>query len=335
MESSRYRYIRKLRRPVCLVLTILVALGLVVLLILVILPQFAETFTGLAEKLPEYLNDTFDWVEETLRSFNIMAQGLTDITIDWEKALESLTEYLTNSAESLIATATTVTSSVVRTTVSMVFSLVIAVYVLAQKERVGHFVRRVLTALLPEKASAWVFRVSAMSDDIFSSFITGQFLESCILGFLCYIGMLIFRFPYAGTISVVIGVTSLVPIVGSFVGEVVGVFLILFVDPIKALLFLVYILCLQQIEGNLIYPRVVGKSVGVPGVLVLCSVIVGGRVSGVMGALFGVPVCAVLYTLLRELVDTRIAGKTISGEKSATVTKESAPSRPAEEEVGG
>ena len=191
----------------------------------------------------------------------------------------------------------------------MVFSVIIAVYILAQKERIGRFVRRCASAFLPRRVAGRVEGICSMAAETFSNFIGGQLADSSILGLLCFIGMSIFRFPYANVISVVIGVTSLVPLVGAFVGIVIGALLILTLDPIKALLFVVFVLCLQQVEGNLIYPKVVGKAVGLPGVIVLSAVLVGGNIAGVLGGLCAVPISAVLYNLLREAVDARLGSR--------------------------
>ena len=175
-----------------------------------------------------------------------------------------------------------------------------------QKERIGRFTRRCIDAFLPQKAASGLARIASMASETFSNFVAGQLADSCILGILCYICMRIFRFPYPEVISVVIGVTSLVPMVGSFIGEVIGALLILIVSPLKALLFVVMVLAIQQVDGAFIYPRIVGRSVGLPGVAVFCAVIVGGNVAGVIGAMIGVPVCALIYALLREAVDARL-----------------------------
>ena len=164
-----------------------------------------------------------------------------------------------------------------------------------------------MDAFFPRRFAAGIESLASRASETFSNFISGQLTDSCILGVLCFIGMNIFRFPYADVISVVIGVTSLVPLVGAFVGIVIGALLILTIDPIKALLFVGFVLCLQQVEGNLIYPKVVGKAVGMPGLLVLCAVLVGGNFAGILGALCAVPLCAMLYAMLRESVDRRLA----------------------------
>lgn len=312
LREHRRALVRKLLRPLSLACAVLLALSIVVLLLVVVLPQLTRTVTEIADKLPDYIATAVDWVETTLRSLNLSTSSLPEIRVDWEAAFAQLSAYLRDGMGSIIGTATNVGTSVVSTLMNLVFSLIIAVYVLAQKERVGRFVRRCMAAFLPVRLAGRIRRMARMAAETFSNFISGQLTDSLILALLCYIGMHIFRFPYPAVIAIVIGVTSLIPIIGALVGEMIGAFLILFISPLKALLFLVFILCLQQVEGSFIYPRVVGKSVGLPGVLVLCAVIVGGNIAGVLGALLGVPVCAILYTLLREAMDARLSqrGKT-------------------------
>lgn len=297
---------RKLVRPVSLICALLIAFGIVALLLVVVIPQLSKTISELADKLPGYIAAALNWLEETLAVFGFSVGPLTELTIDWSGIFAKIADFLgSDGAGDLIGTATGVGATVVGAAIDVVFSIIIAVYILAKKEKIGAFTKRCVSSFFPTKVSRQILRIAALSDETFSNFISGQLMDSLILALLCYIGMLIFRFPYPEVIAVVIGVTSLVPIVGSFIGEVVGAFLILFINPIQALLFLVFILCLQQLEGSFIYPRVVGKSVGLPGVVVLCAVITGGKVAGVLGALMSVPVCAVLFTLLREALDFR------------------------------
>lgn len=311
MSEDRRPYVRKLRRPVSLVCALVVTLGVIVILIAVILPQLTATVAEVASRLPSYINSAVQWLKDFLAGFDITIDALEEFNVNWEKVFSDLTTYLkegsTNVSEgsSVVSTVTDVGGSVISTVMNTFLGLIVAVYILAQKERIGHFVKRCIDAFLPQKASSTISRIASMASETFSNFVAGQFTDSCILGILCYIGMRIFRFPYPEVISVVIGVTSLVPMVGSFIGEVIGALLILIVSPIKALLFIVMVLAIQQVDGAFIYPRIVGKSVGLPGVAVFCAVIVGGNICGVLGSLLGVPVCALLYALLREAVDSR------------------------------
>lgn len=316
MSEDRRPYVRKMRRPVSLVCALVVTLGVIVILIAVIMPQLTATVAEVASQLPDYINSVVQWLRDFLSGFGITVDALEDFSVDWEQVFSDLTTYLkegsanvsesaASAGSSVVSTVTDVGGSVISTVMNTFLGLIVAVYVLAQKERIGHFMKRCIDAFLPHRASSAISRIASMASETFSNFVAGQFTDSCILGVLCYVCMRIFRFPYPEVISVVIGVTSLVPMVGSFIGEVIGALLILIVSPIKALLFIVMVLAIQQVDGAFIYPRIVGRSVGLPGVAVFCAVIVGGNVAGVLGSLLGVPVCALLYALLREAVDAR------------------------------
>ena len=311
MSEDRRPLVRKLRRPVSLVFALVVSLGLIGILIAVVLPQLTATVAEVAARLPEYISSAVNWLNDFLAGFGIEIESLKNFTVDWEKVFSELTTYLKEGSanvdgSSVVDTVTGVGTSVVSTVMNTFLGLVVAVYILAQKERIGRFTRRCIDAFLPQKAASGLARIASMASETFSNFVAGQLADSCILGILCYICMRIFRFPYPEVISVVIGVTSLVPMVGSFIGEVIGALLILIVSPLKALLFVVMVLAIQQVDGAFIYPRIVGRSVGLPGVAVFCAVIVGGNVAGVIGAMIGVPVCAIIYALLREAVDARL-----------------------------
>lgn len=311
MSEDRRPLVRKLRRPVSLVFALVVSLGLIGILIAVVLPQLTSTVAEVAARLPEYISSAVNWLNDFLAGFGIEIESLKNFTVDWEKVFSELTTYLKEGSanvdgSSVVDTVTGVGTSVVSTVMNTFLGLVVAVYILAQKERIGRFTRRCIDAFLPQKAASGLARIASMASETFSNFVAGQLADSCILGILCYICMRIFRFPYPEVISVVIGVTSLVPMVGSFIGEVIGALLILIVSPLKALLFVVMVLAIQQVDGAFIYPRIVGRSVGLPGVAVFCAVIVGGNVAGVIGAMIGVPVCALVYALLREAVDARL-----------------------------
>ena len=307
MSEDRRPLVRRLRRAVSLVCALVVSLGVIVILIAVVLPQLTQTVTEVAARLPEYISAVVNWINEFLAKFDIEIEALKEFTVDWEKVFKDLSTYLKEG--NVINTATDVGTAAASTVMNTFLGLVVAVYVLAQKERIGRFTRRCIDAFRPKRASSAISRVASLASETFSSFVAGQLADSCILGILCYICMLIFRFPYPEVISVVIGVTSLVPMVGSFIGEVIGALLILIVSPLKALLFVIMVLAIQQVDGAFIYPRIVGKSVGLPGVAVFCAVIVGGNIAGVLGAVMGVPVCAVLYALLKEAVASRLEGR--------------------------
>lgn len=303
MDISKKNFVKKLKRPLCLILTYVIALGIISTVILVIIPDIVDTITYLAEKLPAFLSGAQVWIENLLHKFNITQPDLPEIKINWSAMAKTLTDWLQGSSSRIFGDAVNITTSVFSGLFDAIFSLVISIYVLAQKEKIGSFVKRMLNAFLPEKTNSIVNHISGKTYESFSRFIGGQVLEAFILGILCLIGMTIFRMPNSLIISVLITITSLVPIIGPTVGAIIGFLLIVITSPIKAVFFVIFFLILQQLEGNIIYPRVVGKAVGLPGVIVVSSVLVGGNIGGVLGALIAVPTAAVLYTLLRELID--------------------------------
>ncbi len=309
MDNSKKSFVKAAKRPLCLALTYLLAFGLIVLLIAFIIPDIADTFIYLAERLPSFMTEARVWIEEILEKFNLSQNLIPNIKIDWTAAANGIKEYVLSYSETIFGSAVNLTTSFASGVYNLVFSVMISAYILACKERIGRFTVRFIDAFAPKKAAKAVYHISSTTYEYFSKFIGGQLTESVILGTLFYIGMTIFRFPNAAVISIFICVTSLVPIVGATVGVIVGFLLILITSPIKAILFILFFVVIQQIEGSLIYPRVVGKSVGLPGVIVVCAVLVGGNIGGILGALTSVPVSAVLYALVKEAIEKRTPQK--------------------------
>ncbi len=302
-DKAKRKFVLKLKRPVCLLLTYILALGIVSLLILVIIPDIVETVTHLAEKMPGFMLDVKNWLDDLLNRFNIKQTNIPDVTINWKSAANTFISWISGSSGKLVDSAVNITTSVFLGIFDAVFSIVISIYILASKEKIGRFVKNALNAFLNTKTNSFINHVAEKTNESFSRFIGGQLLESVILGTLCFIGMIILGFPNALIISVLVCVTALVPIVGTTVGAVIGFLLIVITNPIKAIFFVIFFIVLQQIEGNFIYPKVVGKAVGLPGILVVSAVLVGGNIGGVLGALIGVPTVAVIYTLLKEMID--------------------------------
>ena len=305
MDKSKYKPVRKTKRPLCLALTYILAFGIIALLVLVIIPDIIETVLYLVKKLPSFLTNAREWAVSVAGNFNIPESKVPTLNLDFEALTKALQEFFSDYSNKIVNGAVNITSSVLGGVYDTVFSLVISVYILAQKERIGSFVKRTIDAFIPQKTTKTIYHIADHASESFSRFIGGQLTESVILGTLCYIGMLIFRFPNAPIISILIAVTSLVPVVGAFTGVAIGFLLIIITSPIKAILFVVFILILQQIEGNLIYPRVVGKAVGLPAIIVISSVLLGGSIGGILGALMGVPLSALVFTLLKEAIENR------------------------------
>ena len=301
MGKAKHKLVRKLRRPLCLILTYLLAFGVVALVVLVIIPDIKDTVAYIIDKLPGFIVESREWLVTTLEGFDIPTDEIPEIDVN--TFMDTVKNLISRYSTTIVDDAISITGSVLGVVSNILFGVIVSIYVLAQKEKIGAFMKRMIDSFLPQSGAYIVHHVCQQTYTSFTKFIGGQLTEAIFLGVLCYIGMLIFRFPNAAIISVIICITALVPIIGAWIGALVGALLILITDPLKAILFLLFLIILQQLEGNLIYPKVVGKAVGLPGVIVISAVLVGNNVGGVLGALVSVPLSAVIYTLLKEAMD--------------------------------
>jgi predicted PurR-regulated permease PerM len=297
-KSSEKKLIRITRRPICLVLTLLTVAAVIALLIWIVVPELVQCITFLLAEIPPLIMKLLDskWIRETVPS-DILSK-LTEI--DWMSYVEKIIGTLGSGIGSAVSAVVTLVTSTFSLIVTVFVSLIFSIYMLIDKEKFFSQTKRVCKSYLSEKHFDKVSHVSAVVNNSFRRYIVGQFTEAIILGVLCSVGMMIFKFPYAGMIGTLIGFTALIPVAGAYIGAGVGAVMILTVSPLKALLFLVFILVLQQLEGNLIYPKVVGNSLGLPALWVLAAVTVGGALAGVLGMLLGVPIAAAAYQLVRE-----------------------------------
>ena len=299
-----------LRRALALLLTFISVMLLLYGAFALLIPQIGDTFTSIAEQLPVFFRNVQEFVGGYLDDNPQVLQFLSQYTnfqsIDWsglvQKAVTFLTDGLGNIMTTTIAAVITLGTGIFNGILSLVF----AIYCLTRKEILARQGRRIVYSILPERFGDEVVRIMRMTSSTFSKFISGQCLEAVILGSMFAVSMLIFNMPYVALISVVISVTALIPIVGAFAGCFIGTFFILVVDPTMAFWFVVLFLVLQQIEGNLIYPRVVGSSVGLPGMWVLVAVAIGGDMMGVGGMLLMIPLASVCYALAREFTTKRL-----------------------------
>ena len=316
-DHSKKKVPKGLIRGLSLVLTFLFVLVIVLLLALVVLPQLAVTISGLGVTIQNAFTRFLAWAEEQFANTPQIVDLLESLSvswqdIDWRSTLTSIINFLKNGAGSVLTSTISAAKGVMSTLTNFAISLVFSIYILLQKEKLGLQFRKAAYALLPKKAADYGVRVCSMSHKVFSSFITGQCTEAVILGFMFFVTMSLLRMPYALLVGCVIAVTALIPIMGAFIGCFLGAFLILMVSPIQCLLFLVTFFVLQQLEGNLIYPHVVGSSVGLPSIWVLAAVTLGGSLMGVVGMLLFIPLLSVLYALFREFVYKRLRAKKIT-----------------------
>ena len=308
-----------LRRGLAIVLT-LAALVLVIMFVVELLvPQVRQTTAILVERIPAFVERTSATLVDFMADnpeLQVWVMEAFDVkSLDWPTLLKDGLSFVGNQVSTMMGGAVTVIGSVTSAIINGVISTVFAIYCLGRKEILARQGRRILYSILPEKLTDEIVRVLRLTNATFSSFISGQCLEAVILGCLFAVAMVIFGMPYAPLVSVIIAVTALIPIVGAFVGCVLGAFFILVDSPFQAVTFVAMFLVIQQLENNLIYPRVVGTSIGLPGMWVLLAVTVGGEIMGVGGMLVMIPLASVCYTLIREFTDKRLAQRNIPQEK--------------------
>lgn len=302
---------KKLARPLSLVLTIIIVLGVVSLVIFVVVPKLGGTFMSLGKSIQDFVPKVQIWVEEMFNNNQDIVAMVNDIKIDWDKVLNGIMSFFKNGAGSVLGSTFTVAKSIVSGMATFFIAFVFACYILLQKERLNIQIRKIMYAYLKKEYVEKTLDVCSLTYKTFSSFLTGQCVEAVILGAMFVVAMTLFRLPYAMLVGILIAFTALIPIFGAFIGCVVGAFLILMVAPMKALIFVILFLVLQQIEGNLIYPRVVGSSVGLPSIWVLAAVSIGGSLMGIVGMLVFIPIVSVVYTLFRNNVYGQLEKKGI------------------------
>lgn len=301
-------------RPLSLLIAIVVVLAVLSIIILIVLPQLRTTISELGTTISVGINNLILWAEDQFASNPQMVEWLHGLSFNWEQIIDKVVSFLRSGAGSVLGSTITAAISLVSSIANFFIAFVFSAYILLQKEKLGLQGKKVILALFRRERADKILEVCSLSSRIFSSFITGQCLEAVILGGMIFVGMSLLKLPYALLLSCLIAVTALIPIVGAFIGCAVGLFLLVFISPMKALTFLILYLIIQPIEGNLIYPHVVGTSVGLPSIWVLAAVTLGGSLMGVGGMLLFIPATAVLYTLFRRYINRRLAEKNITVE---------------------
>ena len=317
-RAAKTKKLHKLKRVGSLLLTLAVVIGVIVIVLFMVVPELYNSFatigrqaTWAVTRIPSLLNDAADLLPMFAEEIESLRESFMDI--NWREIGVKVSEFLQES--NFLSSTFSIASSVVSGVTNTIIGIVFAIYTLLQKENLGRQFRRLFYALFPERHVDQFLRVCHLTSASFSSFLSGQCLEAFILATMFFISMSLLGMPYALVVAVLIGVTALIPIFGAFIGCFVGVFLILIASPIKALWFLVLFLVLQQVEGNVIYPRVVGGSVGLPSIWVLVAVTLGASLGGVMGMMFAIPLVSVVYTMLHEHVRRCIRERGIAEKK--------------------
>lgn len=319
-KSKTQRHL-KFKRPVCLVLSTLIFLGIISAVLFMIIPEFTHTAESFIKNIPQYVTQVGGWWARLTVFAERFGLTLPEFSLDAKVFVDKIGLILKDNDSFIFSKTLDITTSIFSIVFNVVLAFVFSIYILAQKEKLGKQCKNILYAFFKDKKVDKFLGFLRLTNQTFVNFMTGQFTEAVIIGVLCFIGMTIFGMPYATIISVLVGFTALIPIFGALIGTSIGAFLILLVSPVKAFWFVVFIIVLQQLEGNLIYPKVVGKSVGLPGIWVLAAVTVGNNLWGIVGMLISVPCCAVLYTLLQETVRARLSKKRAKA-KSTEPSKE-------------
>lgn len=301
---------KKWKRPASLVLTLVLLLCILGIVFFVVVPELTETLISLADRIPEFFNRAQTYVEKTFGDSPELAAYLTELQygIDWSATLKKMLGFLTNGAGTVLSSTWSAAVSIASGITNFSIAFIFSIYILLQKESLAGQFKNLMYAYLPKKKVDTCIRVFALTERIFSKFLAGQCTEAVVLGLMFFLAMSVLRLPYALLIGVLIAFTALIPIFGAFIGLAVGIFLMLTVNPLQALWFTILFFVLQQIEGNLIYPHVVGNSVGLPSIWVLAAVSIGGSMLGIVGMLIFIPLCSVVYTLVREDVHRRLNG---------------------------
>lgn len=298
----------RFKRTVSIILSYVFIIFVISFVVMTVVPQLGKTIMEIGNKMPAFFNRVYTDLEKMFAENPQIIDFLNDLQLekfDWKSILSNVIAFLQSGVGSMLTSTFSVASSIIGGVTNVVISFIFSFYVLAQKEKLGNQGERILKAYCSEKVYKYVRKVLSILSNNFSSFISGQCLESIVLGSMFIITLTIFQIPYALLIGVLIAFTALIPVVGAFIGCAVGAFLILVDSPMKALIFIIIFLILQQIEGNLIYPHVVGNSVGLPSIWVLAAVTIGGSLMGVMGMLMFIPLVSTVYILLRDDVNAR------------------------------
>lgn len=294
--------LKKLRRPVSFIVSLAVILAVIVGIVWLVIPELVNAVMVISQSIIDLIGDLTAMDQQALSELPF---GKALLSIDWEGIISSLQTWLKDQGGTIMDTAFSTIGSIVGGVFNFFISFIFAVYVLFGKETLKKQTIRLINAWFPKKFGAWFIHAASVANTNFRNFVSGQTLEAVILGLLCMAGMFILRLPYAPMVGALVGVTAFIPIVGAWIGAIVGAFMIFTIAPVKAVVFIIFLLVLQQLEGNIIYPKVMGSRVNLPGIWILVAVTIGGSIAGPLGMLLSVPISSTAYVLLREATQAR------------------------------
>ncbi len=301
-KKTKKPFLKKLRRPIALIISFILIIGIIAGIVSLLIPELVKAVKVIIEGAINFAGTISAMSAEELAARPL---GSLLLNIEWDKLLTTMQDWFKNQSGNIMNTAVGTIGSVVGGVFDFFIAIVFAVYILFGKEKLKKQIVRLIRVWIPEKSGKWTLHACSVISENFRNFILGQSLEAVILGSLCMIGMLILGIPYAPMVGALVGVTALIPVVGAFIGAIVGAFMILTVDPIKAVIFVIFLIILQQLEGNIVYPKVMGSRVNLPGMWILAAVTIGGGIAGPVGMLLAVPVASTAYVLFREATAER------------------------------
>ena len=306
IENKIFKKKNKYSRVLAITLSLALLVVILFFVLFLVIPSLIETITSFANKFPFILENIKEWLEKILIKYPELQSEIDKINFNSAEINNLIMNFAKSSIKDILNTSVSLISTLISSVANLFMGIVFSIYILSQKEILSRQAKKVLYAFLPNKIVNKFLEITEISNNTFSKFITGQCLEACILGLMFFVSLSIFKFPYALTLSVLVIVTALIPIFGAMIAMFIGVILIMVNDPVQAIWFVVLFQVLQQIEGNLIYPKVVGKQVGLPPIWVMLAVIVGGSAFGLIGMLVSVPISSILYTLFKNWVNDRL-----------------------------
>ena len=313
---------QRLRRPLAYVISLLLIVAILAGIFGLVIPQLVEAVTALVTTAIDVINRIRAMSTEEIMELPF---GEWFLNINWDEAVSRLTSWLKNEWQTIVTTAFGHISSLVSGVIDFFISFVFSVYLIFNKEKLAAIFKRGVKVWIPQRVGGWILHGTSILNKNFRNFIFGQSLEAVILGVLCTLGMWILQLPYAPAVGAMVGVTAVIPVIGCYIGAAIGAFLIVTVSPIKMLVFLAYLIILQQIEGNIIYPKVMGSKVKLPAMWILAAVTVGGGIAGTVGMLVSVPIASTVYQLIREATDARAERLGVDAVAAPTVAEEDAP----------
>lgn len=308
LDKPKYKSAKNMKRPLSILATVITIFGLLTALIVFVIPQLVDSISTLLNSVPGYMQSFETLINQYINSTELLKKISEELLLVWKDILQFGGQFLGNSLNGLLNVTIGVTSGVA----NFILSLVLAIYMLASKETLILQLKKFIYAFTKKSFADRIIEIGQISNVTFASFIAGQCIEAVIIGILCFIGMTILSMPYALLISVIIGITALIPIFGAFIGTIPSAFIIMIISPIQSLVFVIFIIILQQLEGAFIYPKVVGGSIGLSAIWVMLAIMVGGSTFGFLGMLLGIPTFGVIYKLISQSTRNKLKSKNIS-----------------------